>query len=62
MGWEDIIGGEVTCKRPQPLACDQNLKSLKSDMDIQSVWENLVLGRIRKLVCDRREILFFAFF
>jgi hypothetical protein len=37
MGWEDIIGGEVTCKRLRPLACDQNLRS---DMDIQNVWES----------------------
>jgi hypothetical protein len=26
-----------------------------------SVWENLGLGPIRKLVCDRRETLFLAF-
>jgi hypothetical protein len=31
MGWEDIIGGEVTYKRPQPLAYNQNLRS---DIDI----------------------------
>ena len=52
------MGGEVTCKRPQPLACDQNLKS---DMDTQRLGD-LALGRIREFACDRRETLFFAFF
>jgi len=37
MGWEDIMEVEVTCKRPRPLVCDQNLRS---DMDIQNVWES----------------------
>jgi hypothetical protein len=27
IGWEDIIGGEVICKRPRPLAYNQNLRS-----------------------------------
>jgi hypothetical protein len=36
IGWEDIMRGEVMCKRLRPLACNQNLKS---DIDIQSVWE-----------------------
>jgi hypothetical protein len=31
MGWEDIMGGEVIYKRPQPLVYNQNLRS---NMDI----------------------------
>ena len=33
----------------------------RTHVDILSVWENLALGRIRKLACDRREALFLAF-